>query len=154
MTKQLLALILMFVVVLFLTGCGQKSITSEELEGKIVVLSEHEFVLEPLQSQDFFLGLKNELQTNATFYVSAVCRTNNCDNNIVVQTFPVLTVGAGKKAAFPISLNIPEQSQKGSYTIKIDVTLNKETYGSDEFTVEVPRTIDEIKQNALKQIFK
>jgi len=148
------AFLFALILSIFLVSCAKQEIASEELEEKAVVLSMHKMVLEPLQSQDFFVGLKNELAENVTFYISAVCKTNNCNNNIIVQTFPQFALSAGKKGAFPIRVEVLENSQKGNYTVRIFVKEDNRTYDSDEFTVEVQKTIEEIKESALERIFK
>jgi len=145
---------LFLLLLILLTSCVKEEISPQELEEKSVVLSMHKIVLEPLQSQDFFVGLKNEFSENMTFYVSAVCRTNNCDNNIIVQTFPLFSLGPEKSGAFPIRVEALENSQKGNYTVNIVVKQDNRTYDSDEFTIEIPRTIEEVKESALKRIFR
>jgi hypothetical protein len=147
-------LLILAIISLFLISCAKQEISPENLEYKTVVLSMHDIVLEPLQSQDFFVGLKNDFSEEITFNVAAVCRTNNCENNIIVQTFPQFSLGAGKKGAFPISVLVLEKSQKGNYTIKISASEDNRTYDSDEFTVEVPKTIEEVKESALQKLFK
>ncbi|MBW2994764.1 hypothetical protein KY312_00280 [Candidatus Woesearchaeota archaeon] len=149
--KKILFLLL---VLLLFASCAKQDISPEELQTKRVILSEHKLVLEPLEKHDFFVGLNNEFSKDTTFFVSAVCRTNNCDQNIIVQTFPQFSVGANKKGAFPIRVEVLENSRKGNYTIKILVKENNSTYDSDEFTVEVAKTIEEIKQSALGKLFR
>ena len=146
-------MIITFLLIL-LASCAKQEISAEELEAKKVLLSEHQLLLEPFDTYDFFVGLKNEFSKDTTFYVSAVCRTNNCDQNIIVQTFPQFSLGPGKKAAFPIRVEVLENSNKGNYTVNIIVKEDNRTYDSDEFTVEVKKTIEEIKESALGRLIK
>jgi hypothetical protein len=138
---------------LILIGCepGQE-LSLEALQNKTVVLSMHELKLEPLQLEDFFIGIKNEMPENATFYISAVC--SNCENNIRIQTFPIFSMGPNKTAAIPIRVEVLEQSSAGSYTVKIIVQEDNRTYDSDEVRVEVPVTIEELKESILRNIVR
>jgi uncharacterized membrane protein len=134
-------------------GCEQR-LSAESFENRTVVLSMHEITLEPLQSEDFFVGMSNEFAENATFLISAVCITNNCEGNIVVQTFPVFSLSAGQKAAFPIRVEALENIKKGEYSVKIIVKLDNRTYDSDEFTVDVPAGLEQIKKEAIQTIIR
>lgn len=136
-------ILILFMLILLVSCAKEDKIASTELEGKNVILSIHEFELEPDGSHDFYIGIKNNMSDDISLKLVLECKTSNCQDNLRVQTFPVIGLGFNKSGAFPIRVEALTDTEKGNYTYQIVLVQDESTYGEEEFTVEITKTMDE-----------
>jgi len=152
---------LLFIVLasflLLLASCAkqeQKPITEESFEAGLLALSSEDIKLDAGQASDFFIGLENQLQSNATFSIQIDCISGNCENNVVVQSFPTVGLAAGKKAAFPARVIALDIAAKGSYEFNVVVSSSGSEYASGKIKVEVVKSLQEVGKEELSKMVK
>ncbi|MBD3259020.1 hypothetical protein GF371_00130 [Candidatus Woesearchaeota archaeon] len=149
--RRMLLLAIFTSFVLIISGCGER-IETEELEEKNIVLSRNLIELDRLQNEDFYLGIKNNYEKEQEFSLVIKCLTDNCENNLVLQTFPSIGIEANKNGAFPMRINALEDAQKSEYQYEFDVMKNDELYGQERLTVVVTGAVEEMKKELVQRI--
>ncbi len=129
----------LLIMAVILSSCS----LSSSLDKNPILLSEDRIQLDPYQSEDIFLGVKNNFKENKDFYVILECKTNDCEKNVILQTFPSIGIEKDVKGAFPLRVIIPENAEKGVYVYELVVKENGNVYGSDVLTVEVKNEVEE-----------
>jgi uncharacterized protein (DUF608 family) len=144
-------ILLMLCLALFVISCApeQPEITEESFQSGLMALSTKDVKLDAGQTFDFFIGLENKFETNATFSIEIECVSKNCDNNVVVQAFPSVRMLPGKKAAFPAAVLALETAKKADYEFGIIIKQNNTEYASGNIKVEVVKSLEEVAKEAV-----
>ncbi|MBW3018231.1 hypothetical protein KY325_03670, partial [Candidatus Woesearchaeota archaeon] len=132
-------------------GCVER-IQVEEFEQKNVVLSKNVIKLDRMQSEDFYLGIKNSYETKEDFSLVIKCLTDNCDGNLVLQTFPTIGIEGNKNGAFPMRVHALENAQQNEYQYELDVMKDDGVYGQERLNVVVTAAVEKMKKELVEKV--
>ncbi len=134
------------IALLLISACEREPILSQDFGEKNIVLEKSSIELDPLQEEEFFVGVNNKDIIKASFSFFVSCETPNCEQHIVAQFFPTVVVEAQKKIAVPFLITATENAVAGEYRLKISVQKDAAVIGEEIVTVTVLNTVAEKKK--------
>ena len=149
--KKTIVLLCLLLISIFLISCAG-DITKQKLEGRTILLSTPRISLDPLQSQDLYLGVNNIYETDEKFEITMECTVADCNKYVLAQTFPSIGISAKKMGAFPIRIIAQEEAIPGMYPFQLTVTHKNIVHGTETLTVVVTAEVEKQKQE-LKEKF-
>lgn len=150
MRKTLLIACLILAAVLFVSCAGD--ITKHKLQGRTILLSTPRLELDPLQSQDIYLGINNVYDRDEKFRIDIECTVVDCNEYILAQTFPHIGISAGEMGAFPIRVIAQEDALPGLYPFQLTVMHDDSLYGKAKLTVKITEELEERKEELKKRL--
>lgn len=142
--RFVLVLVICILIVAMIAFVACKPIVETDFENKLVILSENNLKLEPLESHEIYIGVNNKNNNPQTFSLFVECISDDCDD-IIPQFFPTITIDANKKAAFPMLIQTRDGAGAGTYSHKILVKAGEEVYGEDILEIRITDVINKKK---------
>ncbi|MBW3013991.1 hypothetical protein KY335_02010 [Candidatus Woesearchaeota archaeon] len=150
MKRLIIICIILFSI--FLIGCAG-DITKQNLEGRTILLTTPKIDLDPLQSQDIYLGVNNIYETDEQFEIVIECTVIDCNNYILAQTFPSIGIAGKKMGAFPIRVMALQDAIPGLYPFQLTVKHDNTVHGTATLTVRITEELQQKKQE-IEEKFK
>lgn len=145
-------LLSLLLISIFLVSCAG-DITPQKLQGRTILLSTPRIKLDPMQSQDIYLGVNNVFDADEKFEIVIECTIVDCNKYILAQTFPSIGISAKKMGAFPIRIMALEKAIPGQYPFQLTVKHDDTVHGTATLTVQITQELQQKKQE-LEQKFK
>ena len=149
-TNSLQQIIILALISMLLTSCARQPIAPESFEGKTIVLEKNVLALDPAQSEEIFIGIENKEYEPEIFSFFVSCITPNCDEQIVSQFFPTVTVEPQQKIAVPFLIAARDTAIVGTYHLLIAVKKGDVLIGEETLTITMTNTVEEKKQQLLE----
>ncbi|MCK4670431.1 MAG: hypothetical protein KAT43_04465 [Nanoarchaeota archaeon] len=144
-------LLCLLLISIFLISCAG-DITTQKLQGRTILLGTPRIKLDPLQSQDIYLGVNNIYETDEKFEITMECTIADCNKYVLAQTFPSIGISANKMGAFPIRIMALEEAIPGMYPFQLTVKHKDAVHGTATLTVQVTAEVEKQKQELKKKL--